>query len=63
MEDLSDFKRGQIVGARTAGASETKSVELFGVVRGTVSKVRISFEKERRNSSLNQNSRRKPKTV
>ena len=46
MADLSDFKRGQIIGARMAGASVAKSAELFGVVRITVSKVMTSFEKE-----------------
>ena len=45
MADLSDFKRGQIVGARVAGASVTKTAELFGVARNAVSKVLISFEK------------------
>ena len=49
MADLSDFKRGQIFGACMAGASVTKTTELFGV----------AFEKERKTSSLKQNSRRK----
>ena len=29
MADLSDFKRGQIVGARMAGASLTKTIEFL----------------------------------
>ena len=38
MTDLSNFKRGQIVGSRMAGASVTKPAELFGVARSTVKK-------------------------
>ena len=45
MADLSDFKRGQIVGARMAGTSVTKTAELFGEVRSTVSKIMTAFEK------------------
>jgi predicted transcriptional regulator len=39
MRDLSDFETGQIVGARLAGASVTKTATLLGVSRATVSKV------------------------
>ena len=46
MADLSDFKRGQIVGARMTG-------ELFGVIKSTVLNVMTS--------SLKQNSGRKRK--
>jgi hypothetical protein len=39
MGDLSDFERGQIVGARLAGAPVTKPATLLGVSREAVSKV------------------------
>ena len=56
MADLSNFKRGQIVGARMVSASGRKTVEYFGVERSTVLKVMTAFEKEGKTSSLKQNS-------
>ena len=47
MVDLSDFKRGQIAGARMIGASVTNTAQMFGVSRSTVSKVMIAFKKEK----------------
>ena len=46
MTDLSDFKRGEIVGTRMGGDSEIKTHELFGVARSTVEKAMTAFEKE-----------------
>ena len=57
MADLSEFKRGQIVGACMAGASVTKTTELFGVARRTILKIMTVFEKGK-TSSLKQNSAR-----
>ena len=59
MADPSDFKRGEIVGAPIAGASETKTVELVVEARSTVSEVMTVFEKEGKTSLLKQNSERK----
>ena len=50
MASLSDFKRSQIVGARMVGGSVTKTVHMFGISRGTVSKVMIAFQKEKKTS-------------
>ena len=61
MANLSDFKKGQIVGARVAGARVIQTTELFGVARNAVLKVMTAFEKEGKTSSLKQYSRRKQK--
>ena len=56
MADLSDFKTGQIVGARMASVNITKIVEFFGIAKISVSKVMTAFVKEGKTSSLKQNS-------
>jgi hypothetical protein len=43
MGDLSDFERGQIVGARLAGASVTKTATLLGVLRVAFPKVITAY--------------------
>lgn len=51
MSELSDFERGQIVGARMVGASVTKVAEVFGVSRGTVSKIFTAYRESGKTSS------------
>jgi hypothetical protein len=50
MEDLSDFQRGQIVGARLVGASVTKIVTSLGVSRA-VSEVITAYTNHGKMSS------------
>jgi predicted transcriptional regulator len=59
MGDLSDFERGQIVGARLAGASVIKSTTLLGVSRTTVSKVMSTYTNHGKTTSAKRDSERK----
>jgi hypothetical protein len=43
MADLSDFKRGQIIGVLLAGASVTKTATLLCVLTVTVSRVMSAY--------------------
>ena len=61
MADLSDYKRGQIVGVCMEGASVRKTAEIFDAARTTVWKVMIAFEKEGKTSLLKKISGRKRK--
>jgi transposase len=59
MEELSDFERGQTVGARLAGASVTKTATLLGVLRATLSKVMSAYMNHGKTISAKRNSGRK----
>jgi predicted transcriptional regulator len=61
MGDLSDFQRGQIVGARSAGASVTKMATLLGVSRAAVYKVMTKYIHHGKTSSAKGYSVQKPK--
>jgi uncharacterized membrane protein (DUF485 family) len=58
MEDLFDFERGQIVGARLAGASVINTAILLGVLRMMVSKVMSAYTNHGK-TSAKRNSGRK----
>jgi transposase len=59
LRDLSYFERGQIVNARLAGASVTKTTTLLGASRGTVSKVISAYTNYGKTTSAKRNSGRK----
>ncbi|MBJ5510258.1 helix-turn-helix domain-containing protein [Salmonella enterica subsp. enterica serovar Meleagridis] len=59
MSDLSEFRRGQIVGARLVGASVTTVAQVLGVSRGTVSKVLTEYNVHGTTSSARHNCGRK----
>jgi transposase len=61
MGDLSDFQRRQIVGARLAGASVTKTPTSLGVYRAVVSKVMTAYTNKGKTSSAKSSSGQKPK--
>jgi transposase len=55
---VSDFERGQIVGARLAGASVIKTAMLLGVLRATVSTIISAYKKYGKTTSAKRNSGR-----
>jgi len=59
--DLSDFKRGEIVGVRLAEAHVTKTATLLGASREAVSKVMTAYTDHWKTSSAKKNNGRKPK--
>jgi len=56
-----DFQRGQILGARLAGATVTVTSKLLNVLRGTVSTIMTAYAKYGKTSSAKKNSGRNPK--
>ena len=56
MGDLSDFQRGQIVGACLAGAYLTKTATLVGVSSAAVSKVMMAYINHGKTSSAKRDS-------
>jgi biotin operon repressor len=56
---LSDFERGQIAGARLAGASVTRTATSIGVSRAAVSKVVSAFTNHGKTTSAKRNCGRK----
>jgi transposase len=58
MGDLSDFARGQSVGARLAGTSVAKAVTLLGVSRATASKAMSALTNHRKTATAKRTSGR-----
>jgi len=55
MRDLSDFQRGQTVGAHLAGVSVTKTATLSGVSRAVISKVMRTYTNHGKTPSAKRN--------
>ncbi len=55
MSDLTDFRRGQIVGARLAGATVTETSQFLDSYRETVSKVMTAYTQCGKRSSAKPN--------
>ncbi len=53
-EDLSDFERGMVVGARRAGLSISETADLLGFSRSTISKVYREWSEKEKISSERQ---------
>ena len=45
MRDLTEYGKGQVVGARSAGDSVTKTAELLGFSRSTISRTMAELKK------------------
>ena len=56
MRDLTEFEKWQIVEARMTGPSVTKTTELLGFSRATMSRTMTEFKKHRKTSSNRSNS-------
>jgi hypothetical protein len=61
--DVSDFQRGQIVGALIAAAYVTKPAILLGLHRAAVSKGMTTHTNHGKTSSVKKNNGRKPQLI
>jgi hypothetical protein len=59
MGTLTEFQRGEIVGARLSGASVTKTAILLGASRAVLSKVTMEYPTHGKASSAKRNTKTK----